>query len=124
MNKKWVLVAVAAVVVTAAIATPLLVTEEAAAVTCTVSNRADWTWDQCAVGTTINVTNKAWVCRKPLASYGKLPIKVVLTANGPWSGANAGEFILSDGCSGPGGDDVALIVDSSSLTGAKTDTWG
>jgi len=84
------------------------------------ANEQAWTWDECAVGTTINVTNQEWACRQPLASYGPLPIKVVSrwsihTANGSPNIAVS----VNTGCTAPAGTDINLIVDVQNAGGGQ-----
>src|SRR3990167_9881711 len=75
------------------------------AIDCTIDNRQDWgpIYDEgdCAVGTTITVTNQLWFCAGPLSNLGPLPIRVVQTWDQPMPvGQNGIE--LRTGCSGDG----------------------
>jgi hypothetical protein len=100
---------------------------------CLVSNRAAWgvNYDQpggaganCSYGTTLTFTNTSFVCTKPLAQYGTLPLRVIVRATGPWSGATAGAMILSSGCSGDNNPDTIDLIVYVDMKGAVLDQWG
>jgi RTX calcium-binding nonapeptide repeat (4 copies) len=76
---------------------------------CSMTDYTKWTWEQCKPGTTITMTNEGWHCKKPLASYGPLPIKVVAISTAAWT--DAAPITLNSGCTGSPGTDVNLIVD-------------
>jgi len=76
---------------------------------CATGNYKDWSWEQCKPGTKIVVTNQAWDCRRPLSSYGKLPIKVVSISTTAWDAI--APVTVNSGCTGSPGTDVNLIVD-------------
>jgi Ca2+-binding RTX toxin-like protein len=76
---------------------------------CATTNYETWSWEQCKPGTKIVVTNQAWDCRKPLSSYGKLPIKVVSISTTAWDAI--APVTVNSGCTGSPGTDVNLIVD-------------
>jgi len=85
---------------------------------CSVTNYRTWAWDQCKPGTKIVKTNEGWHCDKPLVSYGRLPIKVVIVTTAPWSASIA--VSVNSGCVGSSGTDVNLIVDVQGK-GARSD---
>ncbi len=94
-------------------------------VTCTTdnywnaaANRQAWTWDQCRAGTTIVVTNRSWHCNQPLANYGTLPIKIVSRWSQRTDGANIA-VSADNGCSGPPGNAINLIVDVQNAGGGQ-----
>lgn len=76
---------------------------------CATTNYATWSWEQCKPGTKITLTNEAWHCDKPLATYGRLPIKVVVLSTAAWDDGAA--VTVNSGCTGSAGTDVNLIVD-------------
>ena len=76
---------------------------------CATTNYTTWTWEQCKPGTTLTVTNRSWYCSKPLGSYGRLPIKIVVVSTTAWEDGAA--VSVNSGCSGSTGNDVNLIVD-------------
>jgi chitodextrinase len=75
--------------------------------TCTVSSTAG-----CVPGATLTFKDTQWVCTKPISSYGKLPLKVVLDYTvGRKYGGN-GAVDLTTGCAGDGdAQTIDLIVD-------------
>jgi chitodextrinase len=75
--------------------------------TCTVASTAG-----CVAGSTLSFKDAQWVCTKPLSSYGKLPLKVVVDFTvGRKYGGN-GAVDLTTGCAGDGNaQTVDLIVD-------------
>jgi len=104
-----------------------------ASTTCLVSNRTAWGTNysqpggagaNCAYGTALTYTNTSFFCNKPLASYGKLPLKVTVIANGPWAKQNAGAIILSDGCTGDSNSDTIDLILDDEMKGAVLDKWG
>jgi Ca2+-binding RTX toxin-like protein len=86
---------------------------------CSVTNYRSWTWEQCKPGTKIVRTNEGWHCNRPLVSYGRLPIKVVIVTTAPWRASIA--VSVNSGCVGSQGTDVNLIVDVQGK-GARSDT--
>lgn len=74
------------------------------------ANSQAWNWDECIVGTTINVTNAGWSCDRPLSSYGTLPIKVISTWTTAAPRAQIG-IDLRTGCSGDGTSAIDLVVE-------------
>lgn len=75
---------------------------------CLVSNFQSWEVDDCEFGTLIERTNQAWECTQPIASYGPLPIKVVVHSNRAWDsgwGLSAG-----NGCRGDGNPDTIDLI--------------
>jgi len=86
---------------------------------CSVTNYQTWTWEQCKPGTKIVKTNEPWHCNRPLVSYGKLPIKVVIVSTGAWDEGIAAS--VNNGCVGSPGTDVNLIIDIQG-EGARSDT--
>jgi hypothetical protein len=76
---------------------------------CSTTNYQTWTWEQCKPGSRIVLTNQSWHCNRPLASYGQLPLKVVINATSAWSDGAA--VTVNSGCNGTPGTDVNLIVD-------------
>jgi hypothetical protein len=79
---------------------------------CRVSNRAQWALGgaDCVVGTTIVRINEAFVCNKPLSTYGTLPLRVLIQSTAAWD--DAGAVLLDGGCTGDGDPDtIDLIVD-------------
>jgi len=104
-----------------------------ASTTCLVSNRTAWGTNysqpggagaNCAYGSALTYTNTSFFCNRPLASYGKLPLKVTVIANGPWAKQNAGAIILSDGCTGDSNSDTIDLIVDDEMKGAVLDKWG
>src|SRR5262245_47069015 len=107
--------AVGLLALVAAVAAVFAGSSAPASSTCLLSNRTVWGTNysqpggagaNCPYGTALTYTNASFVCNRPLSAYGKLPVKVTVVANGPWSGAAAGAIILSDGCVGDGNADT------------------
>lgn len=86
---------------------------------CSVTNYQTWSWEQCKPGTKIVKTNEGWQCNRPLVSYGRLPIKVVIVSTEAWDEGIA--VSVNNGCVGSPGTDVNLIVDIQG-EGARSDT--
>jgi hypothetical protein len=74
---------------------------------CTVASTAG-----CVPGRTLTLRNRKFLCNRPLASYGRLPLKVVITFTvGRRFGAN-GAIDLYSGCAGDANPNtIDLIVD-------------
>ncbi len=63
----------------------------------------------CVPASEIVLTNTAWTCTQPLASYGALPLKVTINATQPYGGTGV---TLSTGCAGDQDPNtIDLIVD-------------
>jgi hypothetical protein len=101
---------------------------------CLVSNAASWgtgygqpggAGANCSYGSTLTLTNQTFDCRKPLATYGRLPLRVVVNATGPWaSRANAGAVLLGTGCAGDGNSDTVDLIVNIPMKGALLDPFG
>jgi hypothetical protein len=80
---------------------------EAAALDCTVASTAG-----CVPGRTLTLRNRKFFCNRPLARWGRLPLKVIINFTaGRRFGAN-GAIDLYTGCAGDGNSNtIDLIVD-------------
>lgn len=80
---------------------------EASLLDCTVASTAD-----CVPGRTLRLRNRKFLCNRPLARYGRLPLKVVINFSvGRRFGGN-GAIDLYTGCAGDGNPaTIDLIVD-------------
>jgi acetyl esterase/lipase len=128
------LAAVAMVLLASSASGSMSATGSSKSATCKVSNSASWgtgysqeggAGANCSFGTSLKLVNRSFVCNKPLARYGTLPLRVEVLATGPWtSGANAGAIILSSGCSGDGDSDTIDLIVNVPMKGGKLDPWG
>jgi len=85
-----------------------------------VENKQAWTWDECKVGTVIEVTNEEWACREPIANYGPLPIKVVSRWSIPNpSGSPNIAISINSGCTASAGTAINLIPDVQGVSGGQ-----
>src|ERR671919_48582 len=113
MRLRTFLVLVAILTATAAFASPAgaassgTAAASATALACTVADTST-----CVPGRTIVRRNQKWMCDRPLARYGRLPIKVVVNFSaGRRLNAN-GAIDLVTGCAGDGNSNtIDLIVD-------------
>lgn len=78
--------------------------------TCLVSNRTEWTWDQCTPGTVITQTNASFSCTQAATSYGAVPIKVVILSTISWGANGSGSINFDSGCSGDGNPDTIDFI--------------